>query len=141
MKLKTIKVIQGDTSGCSPGFVDIKGKVVLKYKKQILKLNFCFHVKCQLNLGSNLMCHPVHTNQTWFLGDEEELYQKTKRRIILAYIFLVFPSLTYSVCLGHFFLADELPSLGSIGMGVGGFIAPCCIIFSPVLMGKCFIFK
>ena len=36
--------VQGDTSGCSPGFVDIKAKVAFQYKDHILKLNFCFDV-------------------------------------------------------------------------------------------------
>ena len=36
-------LIQGDTEGCSPGFVDIKEKVEFQYK-HILKLNLCFDV-------------------------------------------------------------------------------------------------
>ena len=34
--------LQGDTSGCSPGFDDIKTNVVFLCKEPILQLNFCF---------------------------------------------------------------------------------------------------
>ena len=37
-------VVQGDTSGCSLGFVDIKTKVEFLITLLILKLNFCFDV-------------------------------------------------------------------------------------------------
>ena len=36
--------IQGDTSHCSLGSVDVKTKVAFQYKEHILKRNFCFHV-------------------------------------------------------------------------------------------------
>ena len=44
--------VQGDTSGCSQGSVDIKTEVPFKYKESILKRNFNFDV-------NNLTCHPV----------------------------------------------------------------------------------
>ena len=36
-------LLQCDKSGCSPGYVDIKAKVVFRYVRSIyvLKLNFC----------------------------------------------------------------------------------------------------
>ena len=37
--------LQGDTSGCFPGFVDIKTKVALLNEESIPKLNFWFAVK------------------------------------------------------------------------------------------------
>ena len=71
------------------------------------------------------------------LGYHEELYQKTKRRIVLAYMFLAFPSLAYSAFLGFFFLEEELTSLSSIGMAIIGLVIPCCSIISPPVMGIC----
>ena len=43
--------IQGDLSGCSLGFVDIKTMVALKYKVHILQRNLCFDI--------SLNGHPV----------------------------------------------------------------------------------
>ena len=40
--LRPLWSIQGDTSGCSQGLVDIKSKVVFWHKELLLKLNFCF---------------------------------------------------------------------------------------------------
>ena len=39
-----ISGIQGDTSGCSLGFVDIKAKFAIKYEEHVIKLNLCFDV-------------------------------------------------------------------------------------------------
>ena len=75
-------------------------------------------------------------NKSAYLGDQDEHYQKTKRRIVFAYITLAFPSVMYSVFLGFFFVADELTTLGSVGLGIVGFLAPCCLLFSPPVMGK-----
>ena len=36
--------VQGDTSGCSAGVVNIKIRVAFWYMRLILKLNFCFVV-------------------------------------------------------------------------------------------------
>ena len=38
------KSIQGDTSGCSLGFVEVKTKVAFQYMLLILKRDFCFDV-------------------------------------------------------------------------------------------------
>ena len=38
------QVIQGDTSGCSPGFVDTIANIAFQYKEHILKVNLCFDV-------------------------------------------------------------------------------------------------
>ena len=55
--------------------------------------------------------------------------------MILAYVFLLFPSITYGV-MYVFFLADELTDFGSISMGIVGFKAVFCTFFSPPVMGK-----
>ena len=56
--------------------------------------------------------------------------------MILAYMFLLFPSITYGVMYGCFFLAEELTDFGSISMGVVGFVAGFCTLFNPPVMGK-----
>ena len=52
-KISRSKMLQGGTSGCSLGFVDIKTKVALQHMLLILKHNLCFDVK-------NLMGHSVY---------------------------------------------------------------------------------
>ena len=57
-------VIQGDLSGCSLGFVDIKIKVAFQYMLLTIKRNFCFDVENTLGTTVNyLMGHPVRTPQ------------------------------------------------------------------------------
>ena len=51
--------VQGDTSGCSPGFVVIKAKAAFQYKELKLERIFCFDVNLTLD-GNNLVCHDCH---------------------------------------------------------------------------------
>ena len=70
------------------------------------------------------------------LGNQEKLYHKTKRTIILTYMYLAFPSLTFSVMMGFFFLVDEMTTIASIGHGIISFIIPCGLVFSPPVMSN-----
>ena len=58
-----VSTVQGDTSGCPQGSVDIKTKVPFYYKESILKHYFNFHV-------NNLTCHYCTVvSQSHFLMD------------------------------------------------------------------------
>ena len=89
----------------------------------------------QVGLINDKIMKFIHFARNIILGDHKELYERVRRRIILAYVFLLFPSITYGL-MYMFFLADELTDFGSISMGIVGFKAVFCTFFSPPVMGK-----
>ena len=88
MLISFITIIQGDTSRCSFGSVDIKSKVALWYKEHMLKHNFCFHVITPK--GNNVMWHPV----SYYMGLEMQNAKRNGRtkyavRLCHSYVLLI----------------------------------------------------